>query len=159
MQNDLAVPTSVAVSFDEIPSLKGRPFLGQWFAIEEEMLALFDRATYVDQNPYPYEAGLWPPGMVEGFHLLGVLDHLMNPLIRVTDEGAWAWNYGLDRVRFVSPVRAGERIRLRGVVSDVRTRGEGFLVKSDCVVEIEGRDRPGFIAEFWGYWLRASAAV
>jgi hypothetical protein len=143
----------LCVPFAGLPSLTGRSFLGDWFIIDARSLPLFDRAIYTDQNPYPLDARGYPEDLVEGFHLLALLDHLTNPLLRVSDERCVAWNYGLDRVRFISPVRAGQRLRVKGAVSTVRPKGSGFLILSRCAVEVEGRERPAMVADWWTYWL------
>jgi len=145
--------TELCVPFARLPSLAGRSFLGGWFIVDAGSLPLFDQAIYSDQNPYPLDATGYPHDLVEGFHLLALLDHLVNPLLRVSDGPCVAWNYGLDRVRFVSPVRAGQKIRVRGTVAAVRAKGTGFLILSRCAVEVEGRDRPGMVADWWTYWL------
>ena len=143
----------LCVPFAGLPSLVGRSFLGDWFIVDSTSLPLFDRAIFTDTNQYPLDASGYPADMVEGFHLLALLDHLVNPLLRVSDGPCVAWNYGLDRVRFVSPVRAGEKIRVTGSVGAVRPRGTGFLILSRCAIEVEGRDRPGMVADWWTYWL------
>jgi len=143
----------LCVPFAELPALVGRSFQGDWFIVDARNLSLFDRAIYTDQNPYPLDARGYPEDLVEGFHLLALLDHLVNPLLRVSDGPCVAWNYGLDRVRFVSPVRAGQKIRVNGTVGAVRPKGSGFLILSRCAVEVEGREQPGMIADWWTYWL------
>ena len=143
----------LCVPFAELPSLVGRSFQGDWFIVDARNLPLFDQAIYTDRNPYPLDARGYPEDLVEGFHLLALLDHLVNPLLRVSDGSCVAWNYGLDRVRFVSPVRAGQKIRVRGTVGAVRPKGCGFLILSRCAVEVEGRARPGMVADWWTYWL------
>ena len=143
----------LCVPFAELPSLVGRSFLGDWFIVGARSLPLFDRAIYTDRNPYPLDARGYPEDLVEGFHLLALLDHLVNPLLRVSDGPCVAWNYGLDRVRFVSPVRAGQKIRVNGSVGAVRPKGSGFLILSRCAVEVGGREQPGMIADWWTYWL------
>ena len=56
-------------------------------------------------------------------------------------------NYGLDRVRFIAPVRAGARIRNRIVLVAVEDRGGGrWLIKTDNTIEIEGEDKPALVA-------------
>jgi MaoC like domain len=144
---DLCVP------FTRLPSLAGQSFLGGWFIVDASKLPLFDRAIYTDQNPYPLDPSGYPEGLVEGFHLLALLDHLVNPLLRVSDGPCVAWNYGLDRVRFVSPVRAGQKIRVSGTVGRVRPSRGGFLILCHCTVEVERCDRPGLVADWWTYWL------
>jgi len=145
--------TELCVPFAGLPTLVGHSFLGNWFIVDARSLPLFDRAIYTDQNPYPLDARGYPEQLVEGFHLLALLDHLVNPLLRVSDGPCVAWNYGLDRVRFVSPVHAGQKIRVKGSVGEVRPKGTGFLILSRCAVEVEGRERPGMVADWWTYWL------
>ena len=59
-----------------------------------------------------------------------------------------ALNYGLDRVRFMAPVKAGARIRNRVVLVAVDPQGKGrLLLKMQNTVEIEGETKPALIAE------------
>lgn len=142
-------PVELVVPFDRLETLAGRAFRGRWFTLAADRLDLFDAATHVADNPYPFDDGGYPEHLVEGFHLLGLLDHLSNPLVRLADGPPAGWNYGLDRVRFVTPVRAGDPIRLTGVVGEVRPRGDGALVLLRCVVEAAGREKPAFVADWW----------
>jgi acyl dehydratase len=143
----------LCVPFADLPSLAGRSILGDWFTVDASKLPLFDQAIYSDQNPYPLDSSGYPEDLLEGFHLLALLDHLVNPLLRVSDGPCVAWNYGLDRVRFVSPVRAGQKIRVRGTIAAVKPDTSGFLILCQCTVDVEGRDRPGMVADWWTYWL------
>jgi acyl dehydratase len=142
--------------FGELPSLLGRSFAGDWFVVDEAKIAEFDSASYLTESPHPLAIGLYPERMIEGFHLLSLLDRLMNAILYLEGDEAFGWNYGFDRVRFVSPIRAGERIRLTGAIAEVRPKGDGYLVRQDCVVEVEGREKPGFVAEWWVNWLPAA---
>jgi acyl dehydratase len=146
----------LAVSFAELPSLAGEEFVGEWFVVDRSKLRQFDEATYTTENRYPVDDASYPEHLVEGFHLLALLDHLVNPILRVTDSRCLVWNYGFDRVRFVSPVRAGDEIRVRGVVGEVKPKNEGHLVLLRCSLDVNGRDRPGFVADWWSLWLRGS---
>ena len=67
----------LCVPFAGLPSLIGRSFLGDWFVVDAGSLPLFDQAIYTDRNPYPLDAGGYPEDLVEGFHLLALLDHLV----------------------------------------------------------------------------------
>lgn len=59
-----------------------------------------------------------------------------------------ALNYGLDKVRFVAPVRAGARVRGRfTLLSAERQDGGRVLLKSKCTLEIEGEAKPALVAE------------
>jgi acyl dehydratase len=145
-----------SLAFGELPSLTGRSFVGGWFAVDPAKIAEFDSATYLTESPNPLDIELYPERMIEGFHLLSLLDRLMNAILYLEGDQAFGWNYGFDRVRFVSPIRAGDRMRLTGTVAEVRAKDSGYLVRQDCIVEVEGRDQPGFVAEWWVYWLPAA---
>ena len=56
-------------------------------------------------------------------------------------------NYGLDRVRFITPVKVGSRIRARSKLVDVFEVEGGLQLKSEVTVEIEGSERPACVAE------------
>ena len=87
--------TPLEVSFDELPGLCGRAFMGPWFSVDPARLALFDHVIYTDENPHPLAASDYPDEMVEGFHLVGLLDHLMNHIFYLQGPQAFGWNYGL----------------------------------------------------------------
>lgn len=60
-------------------------------------------------------------------------------------------NYGLDKVRFITPVKAGARIRARFHLTEANEKRPGqFLLKHSVTVEIEGSARPALIAEWLG---------
>ena len=60
---------------------------------------------------------------------------------------AAAFNYGLDKVRFLAPVKAGDRVRLRVTLVNVEQKGGGVVLKTSNTLEIEGSDKPALIAE------------
>ena len=56
-------------------------------------------------------------------------------------------NYGSDKVRFVSMVRVGKRVRLRQQLIGAEPKAGGVQIKNLCTIEIEGEDRPACVAE------------
>lgn len=154
---DLTEVTTIRVGqLSEVPGLVGRSFVTPWFTMDADRAADFERGTYLDSYPHPYggEAG-YGEDLVEGFHLLGMLDFLCNHGLWA--DGPWiAWNYGLDHARFVTVVRRSDRLRVRGTVREVVDRGEqGQLVVLDLVGEVQGRERPGFVATMRALWTTA----
>jgi hypothetical protein len=131
-------------TLEDFRGLIGREFVGAWRLVDAERHAAFVHGTYLD---VAYPDGIddaYPTGMLEGFHLLGLLDYLTSELV-----GTWyGFNYGLDRARFVSPVTLDDRIRVRVTVDAVTERNGGLLVTYEAVLDVEDRERPGLAARW-----------
>jgi len=57
-------------------------------------------------------------------------------------------NYGLDSVRFIQPVKVDSKVRLKVELSDATEKKPGqWLLKATCTLEIDGSDKPAYIAE------------
>jgi acyl dehydratase len=77
----------------------------------------------------------------------------------IPPDAAAALNYGLDKVRFVAPVRAGARVRNRVILATVEDKGSGrVLVKLENTIEIDGEQKPALIAESLAMLMRRPAA-
>ncbi|MFU0503343.1 MaoC family dehydratase [Pseudaminobacter sp. NGMCC 1.201702] len=86
--------------------------------------------------------------IAHGYLTLSIIGALGQEIGALPENTQAAFNYGLDSVRFVSPVRAGARIRLRVTMMWMEDRGPGqYLMKASNVVEIEGEERPALVAE------------
>lgn len=80
--------------------------------------------------------------------LLSIMSYEVMPVIAGTTMGV---NYGFDRLRFISPVRSGKRVRGRFVLAEARLRKPGELQsRTNVTVEIEGEDKPALVAEWLG---------
>jgi len=65
----------------------------------------------------------------------------------IPPDAATGLNYGLDKVRFVAPVKAGARVRTRASLSAAEPqKGGRMLIKLQCTLEIEGEAKPALIA-------------
>lgn len=139
----------------DTPTLLGREFRTGWFKIDEEKLEEFDSATYTDQNQFSVVESAYPEDLIEGFHLVSLLDYLVNGVLHVT--GPWvAWNYGIDKVRFINPTRAADRWRVHGKVVDIVQRSGGYVLHLELTSEIEGQDDPGFFVKSLVLWRDGS---
>jgi acyl dehydratase len=86
--------------------------------------------------------------IAHGFLLLSLLPYFLaqSPLARIKVK--MLFNYGLDRVRFITPVKPGDRLRNRAVLKEIRRKGfRRWLVKIENTLEIEGSPRPALVAE------------
>jgi acyl dehydratase len=80
--------------------------------------------------------------------MMSVMSYEVMPAIAGTTMGV---NYGFDKLRFISPVRSGKRVRGRFVLSEAKLRKPNELQsRTNVTVEIEGEDKPALVAEWLG---------
>ncbi|MDA9549853.1 MULTISPECIES: MaoC family dehydratase [unclassified Bradyrhizobium] len=80
--------------------------------------------------------------------LLSIMSYEVMPVIAGTTMGV---NYGFDRLRFISPVRSGKRVRGRFVLAEAKLRKPNELQsRTNVTVEIEGEDKPALVADWLG---------
>lgn len=80
--------------------------------------------------------------------MMSVMSYEVMPAIAGTTMGV---NYGFDKLRFISPVRSGGRVRGRFVLAEAKLRKAGELQsRTNVTVEIEGEDKPALVAEWLG---------
>lgn len=126
------------------------PSLSRWYEIGQDRINAFADVTEDWQFIHLDAERMAPQGgtMAHGFLTLSMLSAMsydVQPEIPGMLQGL---NYGFDRIRFVSPVRAGQRIRGRFSVSDVVERPGRYDVTWDVTVEIDGADRPAIVAKW-----------
>ena len=145
------------VKFASIDSLKdsiGREIaMSDWIVVTQERIAEFAEATgdrqwiHLDRERAEKES---PYGttIAHGFLTLSLLSFLMQNVIQFEQAGRRAINYGLNRVRFPSAVRAGSRIRGRFALAAFKDLGDAVELVLSATVECEGSDKPACIAEW-----------
>ncbi|OFW62844.1 MAG: hypothetical protein A2135_08395 [Actinobacteria bacterium RBG_16_67_15] len=126
--------------------------VGEWMEVTQDRVDAFADAT--DDHQWIHQAGEkannGPFGgpIAHGFLTLSLLTPLTGAVMQVHLEGAvMAINYGLDRVRFITPVRVGSRIRGRVKLVEVKPIENGVQLKTESTIEIEGSDRPAAVVE------------
>ena len=123
-----------------------------WILVDQDRIDRFADATEDHQFIHvdPERAAATPLGstIAHGFLTLSLLPRLDRQMALVPEGARWTFNYGLDKVRFLQPVRSGSRVRLRTRVLEVTPKSGGrILLKSEARVEIEGEEKPALIAE------------
>jgi acyl dehydratase len=143
-------------SLDEIRSRIGSEVgVSSWLTMDQERINEFADATedrqFIHTDP---EAAVRTPfgGTIgHGFLTLSMLSRMAAEAMLVPDSITMAVNYGLDRVRFVAPVRSGKRIRGRFRLDSVDEKAPGqLLLRHTVTVEIEGEEKPALTAEWLG---------
>ena len=122
-----------------------------WYEVTQEHVNLFADATgdhqwiHVDVERATRESPFGGP-IAHGYLTLSLLVPLFGQVLLVTDT-VMGVNYGLNKVRFPSPVPVGSRVRLTATLANVEEITGGKQLTFSCVIEREGGDKPVCIAE------------
>jgi len=122
-----------------------------WLEVDQDRIDLFAEATEDHQFIHvdPEKAAATPFGttIAHGFLSLSLLAPLWQERSLVPEGTVMAINYGLDRVRFLQPVKSGSRVRLLAKIVKAEEKKRGrILVTGEAVLEIEGEEKPALIA-------------
>jgi acyl dehydratase len=141
---------TTTTTLDQLPTLIGTD-LGytEYVTITQDRVNLFAEAANDDQwihtDPERAASGPFGGAIAHGFLTLSLTIPFWTELLEV--EGVTAKvNYGLDRVRFITPVPVGSRIRMTATIASVDDVKGGLQITVDQTVEIEGQERPALIS-------------
>ena len=127
----------------------------EWMTVDQAMIDKFAEATgdhqwiHVDVERAKREM---PGGktIAHGYLTLSLVPRMAATLLEVVHRSRGI-NYGSNKIRFISPVPAGSRIRVRQrIVAAEEVSGNGVRVTSEMSVEIEGQERPALVGEIIG---------
>jgi acyl dehydratase len=124
-----------------------------WLTITQERINLFAEATedrqwiHLDRERAERESP-FKTTIAHGFLTLSLIPHLMQQAMKIRDGLRLAVNYGLNRVRFTSPVRSGARIRARILLLSLKEIAQDAVeVVYTVTIECEGSEKPCCVAE------------
>jgi len=122
----------------------------EWRALTQEQVNLFADLTE-DHNPIhvdPEQAKASPFGttIVHGYFTVAMLAPLVNELLSVQGAST-SINYGIDKLRFPSPVPVGARFRCSAELADVAEIQGGVQIRVAVAVEVEDAPKPALVAE------------
>ena len=143
-------------SLDEIRSRIGQEVgTSDWLTIDQDRIDRFAEATEDRQFIHvdPAAAALTPFGgtVAHGFLSLSMLSRMAAEAMLMPDTLKMAVNYGLDRVRFIAPVRSGQKIRGRFVLDSVEEKAPcQLLLRHNVTVDIQGEEKPALTAQWLG---------
>ena len=123
--------------------------VGEWHTVTQAAIDMFADATcdhqWIHLDTERAAQGPFGTTIAHGFMTLALIPGI-GP--RVEPPGVkMIINYGLDRVRFVSPVAAGSRVRVVSEMTGVSETAKGIRLKEKVTVELEGSDKPACVAE------------
>jgi acyl dehydratase len=144
--------TRAANGLDELKALT-RTDLGRtdWLEVTQQRVNTFADATddhqWIHVDEQRAKDGPFGGTIAHGYLTLSLLIPLFNQLLEIGGV-SMSINYGLEKVRFPSPVRVGAKIRLHAVVDRVEeVKGGGVQMNATFTVEIDGVDKPACVAE------------
>ena len=143
-------------SLDDIRAQVGKEVgVSSWLLVDQHRIDAFAEATEDRQFIHvdPAAAAQTPFGgtIAHGFLSLSLLSRMAAEAMLVPDGLKMAVNYGLDRARFLAPVRSGKRVRGRFVLDSIEEKAPGqWLMRHNVTVEIEGEDKPALTALWLG---------
>jgi acyl dehydratase len=129
--------------------------VSSWLMVDQARIDAFAETTEDRQFIHvdPVAAAQTPFGgtIAHGFLTLSLLSRMAAETMLMPDTMRMAVNYGLERVRFIAPVRSGKRVRGRFRLDSVEEKVPGqLLTRHTVTVEIEGEEKPALIAEWLG---------
>ena len=122
-----------------------------WYRITQERIAAFADATddhqWIHVDPARARSGPFGGTIAHGFLTLSLLPELMHQAVHVAD-GKMGVNYGLNRLRFTSPVPSGASVRARFTLAKLEKIDGGVQITWNVTVERDGGDKPCLVAEW-----------
>jgi acyl dehydratase len=121
-----------------------------WVEVTQEQVNLFADATgdhqWIHVDPERAKSGPFGGPIAHGYLTLSLAPMLLNSVLQV-DGIAMGVNYGLNKLRFPSPVPVGAKLRLGASLAGVEDVAGGVQVTLDLVFEVEGNDKPACVAQ------------
>lgn len=130
--------------------------VSRWITVGQPMIDAFAGCTHDDQwiHVDPARAAAETPfggTIAHGFLTLSLASRFAYDCFDMLPGQVMGINYGFNRLRFLSPVRAGSRLRGRFVLQEVVKRSPTDLLRTNALtIEIDGRDTPALVAEWLG---------
>jgi acyl dehydratase len=136
------------------PQFIGRELgVSDWVAVDQDRIDQFAACTgdrqwiHVDVERTRRESPFGGP-VAHGYLTLSLVAALVMQLGAIPPDAATGLNYGLDKVRFIAPVRTGARVRMRANLASAEPQNGGrLLLKLQSTLEIEHEAKPALVAE------------
>ena len=144
-----------STSIEELRARVGQVIgISPWHAVTQDMIDRFSDVTddhqFIHSDPVRAKAETPFGGTIaHGFLTLSLLSMLARDAIPRLKDRAMGINYGFDRIRFMTPVKSGARVRGRFTLSEVVDRAEKLIMFRYAVsIEIEGSAKPALTADW-----------
>jgi acyl dehydratase len=121
-----------------------------WFEIDQGRIDKFADATedhqWIHVDATRAAEGQFGATIAHGYLVLSLIPALLHELLRFSPLKQ-ALNYGVEKLRFTLPVLVGSRIRVAAQLVSAERRGDLYVYRVRCEVEVQGEARPAIVAE------------
>jgi len=138
---------------DEISGLVGEQLgVSEWVTVEQAHVNQFAEATgdhqWIHVDAERAASGPFGGTIAHGFLTLSLLPVLVGQVYKI-DDVKMGINYGLNKVRFTSPVPVGSKVRAQVTLAGAEPTKDGAVqLTTSVTIEIEGSERPALVAEW-----------
>lgn len=136
--------------------------LSNWITVDQAMIDKFAETTHDEQwiHVDPVRAAAESPfggTIAHGFLTLSLASRFSYDCFSMLPGQVMSINYGMNKVRFLNPVRAGSKLRGRFVMKSIDARNERELLRTNILtIEIEGEEAPAAVVEALGVLVFSS---
>ena len=124
----------------------------EWFLVAQDRIERFAETTedrqWIHVDPERAQKDTYGTTIAHGFLTLSLLSHFLRQAIQIESGVRMSVNYGLNRVRFPSPVPAGSRIRARFTLQTLEDMADAVEATFSVVIERESSGKPCCVAEW-----------
>ncbi|MFT7594354.1 MAG: acyl dehydratase [Paracoccaceae bacterium] len=149
--------TDIQAALTEMQSQVGREIgVSNWITVDQQMINDFAKVTHDEQwiHVDPVRAAAETPyggTIAHGFLSLSLASRFVYDCFPMMPGQVMGINYGFNKLRFLSPVPAGARLRGRFVLNEIKQRSDTNLLReTGMTIEIEGQETPALVADWLG---------
>ena len=127
--------------------------ISEWFQVDQDRINDFADATldhqFIHVDVEKAKSTPFGTTIAHGFLTLSLLPHLTESLGVAVEGAGMGLNYGCDKLRVLTPVKVGSKVRARVVLNSAEEKNPGqILIKQAITVEIDGEPKPALVCEW-----------
>ena len=145
-----AVPTIIDLA--DLPDATDLPIgPSSWWTIDQQRIDGFAEITgdhqWIHVEPERAAAGPFGSTIAHGYLTLSLVPPLLTEILLITNRSSGV-NYGMDRIRFINPVRVDSQVRLSGRIVRADRRETGVRLTVALQMDIRGQEKPAMVGDF-----------
>jgi len=155
-RTDNSAGTKIELTPEELEAMVGKEVgVSRWIEVDQKRIDQFADVTedwqFIHVNPEAAAKTPFGSTIAHGFLTMSLMVPMSYEVLPGIKGRTMGVNYGLDKLRFLAPVKSGKRVRGRFVLKEfTRKSPTQVLLKHEVTVEIEGEEKPALIAEWLG---------